>query len=466
VSDLSFVECTGFGGAFALGAVQAGLEMRGKCERPDAFGASNSVSNRHLLGDKWELQIDREGDGTGWDAIDTEIVLGNPPCSGFSTLTQVQSFKGVHSPINRCMWALIRYAARCNPQIVIFESVQGAYRQGSALMYALHEELEKLTGEKYTITHVLHNNLSLGGCAMRRRYFFVLSRIPFGVEVPDLKYIPTSDDALHDLETGALTWNLQPYRSPPTRWSRQLRSPDGLFDGHMIVETPGWKRSRWVADNLAADGWNLDQEGWPQGAALEELCREHFTRFGCLPGDPTRPRSDWRIGYQYMVSEKSGDPDVDAIRRRDPAGPRITREEHLRRRDFTMGPTQLNRWRANRHAYVITGGALTEYVHPHVLRTFTHREAARIMGFPDAWKISPQRWDMRLAAVWGKGVPVHSGQWIASWAKASLEGNPGSLVGQPETSSDAPVGTRLIDVTNTWKRSLGEDWRDYMDRTR
>jgi hypothetical protein len=73
---------------------------------------------------------------------------------------------------------------------------------------------------------------------------------------------------------------------------------------------------------------------------------------------------------------------------------------------------------------------------------------------------------MRLGAVWGKGVPVHSGQWIASWAKASLEGNPGSLVGQPETSSDAPAGTRLIDVTNTWKRSLGEDWRDYMDRTR
>lgn len=463
---IGFVECTGFGGAFALGAVQSGLEMRGKCERPNAFGVSNSISNRHLLGDKWEVQIDREGDGTGWDPIAAEIVLGNPPCSGFSNLTQVQNFRGINSPINACMWALIRYAARVKPQIVMFESVQGAYRQGLPLMRALHDELETLTGERYFVTHVLHNNLSLGGVAMRRRYFLVMSRVPFGVELPDLPYVPTADDALHDLEPLANTWESQPYRRPPTRWSRALRSPDGLVDGHRWYDSPGWKRARWVADNLAADGVHTEQEGWPQGAAFEELCREHYIRFGCLPGDPTRPRNDWRIGFQYPVMEKSGDPDVDSARKLDPSAPRITREEHLRRREFTMGPTQLNRWRANRHGYVITGGALAEYVHPHVLRTFTHREAARIMGFPDAWKISPQRWDMNLAAVWGKGVPVHSGQWIADWARRSLEGQPGSLVGRPETSPDASPGERVIDVTNHWKTHLGEDWRDYMDRTR
>jgi site-specific DNA-cytosine methylase len=464
--SIGFVECTGFGGAFALGAVQAGIEMRGKCERPNAFGVPNSLSNRHLLGEKWEVQIDREGDGTGWDPIAAEIVLGNPPCSGFSSLTQVQSFRGVHSPINACMWALVRYAARVKPQIVMFESVQGAYRQGLPLMHALHDELEALTGDQYTVTHVLHNNLSLGGCAMRRRYFLVMSRVPFGVEPPDLLYVPTADDALHDLENNALTWEPQPYRHPPTRWSRHLRASDGLIDGHQIIRTPGWLRSRWVADNLAADGFHPEEEGWPQGAALEQLCREHFRRFGHLPGDPTRPRTDWRIGWQYKVMEKSGDPDKDIELRKNANAPRITREEHLRRREFTMGPTQLNRWRASRHAYVITGGALTEYVHPHVLRTFTHREAARIMGFPDSWKISPQRWDMNMGAVWGKGVPVHSGQWIAEWARRSLEGSPGSVIGRPETSAGASPGERVVDVTNHWKRHLGEDWRDYMDRTR
>lgn len=434
-----FVEAVGFGGAFALGAVQAGMHMVGKVERVDAFGVSNSVSNRHLLGPDWDLQIDREGDGSTWEPIDCDVVLGNPPCSGFSLLTQAKDFRGVDSPINIHMWSLLRYAARTMPQIVMFESVQQAYYQGAELMYALHAELEKMTGARWYLTHVLHNNLSLGGCAMRRRYFWVASRVPFGVERMNLRYVPTADDALHDLEPLGDTWAPQPYRSPPTRWSARLRSPEGLVDGCATTPTPQWHRAKWVADNLG---------GWPEGANLETLCREHFKKFGCLPGEAGYARGDLRLGYQYTV--KSG----------------VTREQHLRQRDFTMGPTQLNRWRANRHAYVITGGALSEYVHPHVLRTFTHREAARIQGFPDAWKISPQRWDARLPAVWGKGVPVDSGRWIAHWAKESIEGRHGSHTGRPDESPDAPPGARIIDVTNDWRNFLGEDHREYYARTR
>lgn len=445
---VSFVEAVGFGGAFALGATQAGLEMVGKVERPDGFGASNSVSNRHLLGEEWELQIDREGDGSGWDEIPCEVVLGNPPCSGFSLLTQTKGFRGVNSPINKHMWALLRYAARVKPLVVMFESVQGAYFQGSELMHALHAELEEMTGSTWYLTHVLHNNLSLGGCAMRRRYFWVASRVPFGVERMKLQYVPTADDALHDLEPLADTWLPQPYRSPPTRWSRALRAPDGLVDGHVTTPTPNFARAKWIADNLG---------GWPEGAPLEDLCREHYKRFGCLPGEKGRERHDPRLGYQYMVRDKQAPDGVEQ---------HITREQHLLRREFSMGPTQLNRWRANRHAYVITGGALTEYVHPHVLRTFTHREAARIQGFPDAWKISPQRWDAKLPAVWGKGVPVHSGKWIAHWVKESIEGRPGSVTGDPDNTAGAPDGARVINVTNDWQQYLGEDVREYMARTR
>lgn len=446
-----FVEAVGFGGAFALGAVQAGMQMVGKVERPDAFGVSNSVSNKHLLGEDWDVQIDREGDGSGWDSIDTDVVLGNPPCSGFSVLTQTKGFRGVDSPINKHMWALLRYAARVMPQIVMFESVQGAYHQGRELMNALHAELESMTGARWYLTHVLHNNLSLGGCAMRRRYFWVASRVPFGVERVQLPYVPTADDALHDLESLATTWTAQPYRRPATRWSTRLRAPDGLIDGHAIVRTPQWERARWVADNLG---------GWPQGVSLEELCRQHYEKFGCLPGEAGRARNDPLLGWQYQVPEKISEfgEAVATVSHEK----MITREEHLRRREFSMGPTQLFRWRANRHAYVITGGALTEYVHPHVLRTFSHREAARIMGFPDAWKIAPQRWDGRLGAVWGKGVPVDSGRWIAHWARQSIEGRPGSVIGEHDADGDS----RVIDVTNDWRAFLGEDYREYYARTR
>lgn len=417
--------------------------MVGKCERANAFGASNTLGNRHLLGDDWDLQLDPENDGGGWEPIDAELVIGNPPCSGFSLLTQADGFRGVDSPINSCMWAFVRYVAAVRPQIAIFESVQQTYYQGAPLMNALHVELEEITGDSWYLTHVLHNNLAVGGCALRRRYFWVASRVPFGVEPVDLDYVPTADDALHDIESLALTWTAQPYRHPPTRWSRRLRSPDGSVDGHMWQPTPQWERARQVAINLGS---------WPQGVPLEELCRRHYERFGCLPGNPdgANPRE---VGFQYMVPDMSENAD----------GRRITREEHLRRRNFTMGPTQLGRWRANRHGYVITGGALTEYVHPCVLRTFTHREAARIQGFPDNWHIEPARHDSLLGAAWGKGVPVDAGRWVAEWARASLNGRPGSIVG--ELGDDGGRGL-VVDLTHDWKQHLGEDVREYYDRTR
>jgi site-specific DNA-cytosine methylase len=438
-TDLRFIACTTFGSAFDLGAVQSGFKMVGKCERGNAFGASNALGNRHLLGDDWDLQIDEANDGTGWHPLDAELVIGNPPCSGFSLLTRADGFRGIHSPINSCMWAFVRYVARVKPQIAIFESVQQAYYQGIELMNALHKELEELTGETWYLTHVLHNNLSLGGCSLRRRYFWVASRVPFGVESIDLDYVPTADDALHDLEPLALTWNPQAYRHPPTRWSARLRSSQGLVDGHMNVPTPQWERARQVAENLG---------GWPQGASLEELCREHYKRFGCLPGD-RNGITPTEIGFQYLVKDQEH---ADKV---------ITREEHLHRRDFTMGATQLNRWRRNRHAYVITGGALTEYVHPCLLRTFTHREAARIQGFPDDWRIETARYDATLAAVWGKGVPVDAGRWITYWARESLFGRPGSLIGESRDGQE-----RVVDITHTWKKFLSETWREYQNRTR
>lgn len=443
---IRFVECHGFGSGFALGAVQAGLELVSKVEGSAAFGASNAMTNRHLLGDNWELQVDSKNeDGLAWEPTDAEVLLGNPPCSAWSSATQSKAFRGIDSPASAFMWSLVGHAARVRPQVVVLESVQGAYTRGLELMNALHAELEDLTDESWSLTHVLHNNLSVGGVSMRKRYFWVASRVPFGVEHPQLDYVPTVDDALHDLEDLPLDWAPQTYTSAETRWSGQLRNPEGTVDGHQLVHNNAWRRAEMVAENLG---------GWPAGASLQDLLRAHDKQFGGLPGDPSAPIGDPRLGWQYPVDDLRVEPDEHGLR------PKITRAEHLRRREYSLGLSQYKRWRPDRHGYVLTGGALSEYVHPHLLRPYTHREAARIIGFPDAWRISPQQRERDLPALWGKGVPVHSGQWIAEWIKASLEGNPGSVTGN--LLSD---GHKVIDVTNDWHTALGEHRRDYYART-
>jgi site-specific DNA-cytosine methylase len=383
----------GFAGGFTLGTVQAGFKLVGKRELKGAFGGPNCLANRHLLGDDWELQ---EGDETTWDPVDAEYIFGNPPCSGFSLMSR-SDFRGVDSPANKCMWSLVSYAARVRPYVIAFESVQQAYTGGRPLMQSLVQWLREATGLDYHLWHVKHNNLALGGCAERRRYFFVASRIPFGVERPRLRSTPTLWDAIGDLESSSVTWERQPYRTGPSRWATPLRDDSGSFDGHAIRITPEFRRAM---DLLPIAG------PWAHRESISDVAKRYHNLTGTLPPS-----------WEY-------------------------RREKLLNNDFHLGFHQLVRWDPTKHARVITGGALQLVLHPYLDRTLTHREAARIMGYPDNWNVYSLRKYSQLQATWGKGIPCGSGRWLSSWVRRSLLGSPGELTG--EVIGDRE---RLIDLT-------------------
>jgi len=108
------------------------------------------------------------------------------------------------------------------------------------------------------------------------------------------------------------------------------------------------------------------------------------------------------------------------------------------------GYAQTRHWDWRRPGTVMTGHGPCQAWHPDG-RYFTHREAARIMGFPDDWLIEPLRHDKTLVSMWGKGVSVDCGRWIGTWVRNSLEGNPGS-----ETGEQMPDGTDMIIDASQW----------------
>jgi site-specific DNA-cytosine methylase len=110
-----------------------------------------------------------------------------------------------------------------------------------------------------------------------------------------------------------------------------------------------------------------------------------------------------------------------------------------------MGFNQVTRWRENRVARVITGSALDAVIHPREPRFLTHREIARIQGFPDDWSIRSCSDRHRLGPTWGKGIPVQCGRWIGGWLKAAVEGNPGSYAGKKGQERDEFI----INYTNS-----------------
>lgn len=401
------VDCQGFAGGFALGVVQAGLKLVGKREMGKGFGVANCEANRHLLGNDWHAE---SCDPAAWTVPfgGAEVVFGNPPCSGFSGMSN-KEFRGINSPINHCMWAFVEYAARVKPLIAIFESVRAAYTKGHPLMRDLRARLEARTGTLWTLYHVVHDAYALGGPAIRRRYFWVASRIPFGVEHPELPIAPTLYDAIGDLETLTPRWEAQPYpeytldgQPPPLEWAHRLRAQSGRVDGHATVDNPHAKRLADLAQMI----------DWQQGESVSSAARRCYEQFGHLP-------ASWK-----------------------------NTEAHVVKRDFNFGFSSPVRWSYAQPGRVVTGAGPNIGLHPTLPRTFTHREIARILGFPDDWLIEPLKGTPGLTATWGKGITVDAGRWIAYWARASIEGAPGSL---PWTE----VGSREFEVVVNKPRVYG-----------
>jgi site-specific DNA-cytosine methylase len=370
-----------------------------KVEQQGGFGMKNCLVNRHILGQQWTSEV---GSYLDWSAPHADALFANPPCSGFSVMTD-KRWRGVDAKVNHCMHVTMEYAARVVPEIVVMESVRVAYSSGHSLMTKLREELEEKSGHKYELYHVMQNAVELGGAAIRPRYFFVASQIPFGVEFPDVPR-PVLDDVIGDLDGLGLTWEAQPYRRPATWWSENARSSSGVVDGHVTVKSP------YVARSLDL----LEMSGeWPNGWPIARVAKKLYEERGELP----------------------------------PSWSHLT--ERLVAKEFNMGFTTMVRWHGNRPARVITGGAMQSVMHPHLPRSITHREAARIMGFPDDWRIKPLKGTSGLAATWGKGITTQCGKWIATWVQNALDGNPGTLTGEE-------VGDRehLITASRVQARTL------------
>lgn len=388
MSGPRFVDFNGLAGFMSLGFVQNGFEMVHRTGTLD-FGNAMIDGNRHLVGDGWDTSFSAEEEH--WRQFPgVEVVMGLPPCSGWSCWTG-PSNRGPDAKAHEHTKAFMRYVGRAQPQVAVFECVQQAYTQGREVMQKYREMVEDVSGLRYDLHHVKMNNLQVGGFSYRPRYFWVAVRegMSFGTEYDWPGKVPSLMDTIGDLKDLPQTWENQPYRHDRTHWVQRLESQSGVVDGHIGLANVHNERIGEMFEYLAKD----DQD-WDWGEGLSHALKKIYDVRGELPP---------------LWSNK---------------------QEKIIERKFDMGFSLPYRWAGNAWANVLTGGALDLVVHPTRPRCITHREAARIQGLPDDWRIKPARDYSPMRDAWGKAVSVDAGRWIGRWVKASLEGTPGAVPGE------------------------------------
>lgn len=404
MSKLQFIDCNGLAGFLSLGFVQNDMEMLLRTGTLD-FGNAVADNNRHLLGESWTSYF--SNDPNTWPVTKADIVVGCPPCSGWSVWSGPTN-RGADAEVHKHTVAFMQYAGRVAPKVAAFECVQQAFTQGRDAMRGYRDIVEQVSGKKYDLYHVKHNNLQLGGFSYRPRYFWVAVQagMKFTVPMNEPAKIPLIMDIIGDLAKMPQTWDKQKYTAPASKWVKHLRSSDGKVDGHVGKTNIHAQRVLEIFDIIGNDAWKGNDD---MGTALRKAVE--------------------------MRDGKFPDKWVDISAR-------------VIRKDFHLGFSQPYRWKEDHWCNVLTGSALDHVVHPTEPRLITHRESARMQGLPDSWDIQASQGYSHLAATWGKAVAVQPASWIANAIKNAIEGGPS--LGEPAES----LGNReyFIDVDKGFSR--------------
>lgn len=410
MSQPTFIDCNGLAGFMSLAFTQAGMTMTSRTGSLN-FGNPLVETNRHYLGNQWGTYFSDEPDE--WPVSKTDVVVGCPPCSGWSVWSGPTN-RGPDSKAHEHTRAFMKYAGRVKPKVIVFECVQQAYTQGRDVMNKYRQMVEDISGKKYDLYHVKHNNLLLGGFSFRPRYFWVAVEhgLKFGISVAQPQKLPRIMDIIGDLAQMPHQWEKQAYVKEPSSWVQHQRSKDGMVDGHIGKDGIHTQRVQEVLDIIGNQGWPGNGD---LGSALKKAVDMNNGEF------PQR----W-----------------------------IDISERVIRKKFKLGFSQPYRWKEDHWCNVLTGSALEHVIHPTEPRLITHREAARMQGLPDDWEIEGAKDYTALPAVWGKAVPVQAARWLGNAIVASLEGQPsgpqGELIGDNEWLLDTDKNFSRHSAKKQW----------------
>ena len=344
-NSLKILDTFAGAGGFSLGFELAGCEVVGGIEidkwASETFAANHPSANV-LCADMEDLSDDELLSEYGGDHK-PNVVLGGPPCQGFSRC--LKNAGDPKDPRNSLFHEFLRTIRIFEPNLLVMENVPYLLRaktaSGDSVVEIVVSDLRELG---YDVHHRVLNATDFGIPQMRQRLFIVGSKKPLDSPFPKpTHYWLKNAEAQYELPLG-----LEPC---PNLW-------DAISDMPEIEAREG------------AEEMNYDK---PAETSYQIVLREGSTKLF----NHKAMRHSKRL-VERFASMKLGDTQSDVP------------EEHRPRRRSGNGEIsgkvydQNNRrMHPDRPCHTVPASFYANFVHPFKHRNFTPREGARIQSFPD-----------------------------------------------------------------------------------
>lgn len=238
-------------GGFSLGFSKAGFEIVAAVEFDDQIAKSyqhNHPSTKLYIDDIRNVDnahIFKEGDA--------KVIIGGPPCQGFSLAGSRNRNGFVDDPRNYLFKHYFNIVRIVKPQMFIMENVKGLLTMKKGKIFeeiiSIFEDEQNFGGVKYKIQYKVFNSVDYGIPQKRERVIIIGSKMDFDLE-KEIKetreYITnnidrsffdnvTVSDAISNLpkpSSNGIINNLQPI----TNYQKFLSSKDGKTTNHIATK--------------------------------------------------------------------------------------------------------------------------------------------------------------------------------------------------------------------------------------
>ena len=304
------------------------------------------------------------------DQID--LVIGGPPCQGFSTANRQRLIK---DPRNNLYKYFIEFVAESNPKIFVMENVKGILNKSNQIK-------EDFKEKGYEVDFIVLNAKNFGIPQNRVRAFFIGTNLKNGREIIHKIFDEINKNKFSkEIPLKDALWGLRRLKALSKKNNTDFESEESGFEEDSLQKE----------ENLSPEYILRINRG-----KLPKVIYNHKARFN--------NKRDIEIFRRLPQGGKSDHPsirDIMPYKKRE----HIFKDKYYKLKEDSTSKTITAHMKFDCHMYI----------HPWDSRGLTPREAARVQGFPDDYKFEGAftKWYLQI----GNAVPPPLAKIIAKSIK-------------------------------------------------